>query len=357
MSFRPEPDHIPGTPSRTAILLVNLGTPDAPTTSAVRRYLKEFLSDRRVVEIPRVVWWLILNGLIVPLRSPKSAKKYASIWMTDGSPLKVWTEKQAKLLRGALGARGHDVAVAYAMRYGNPSIAAVLDRLKAENCERILVLQLYPQYSATTTASSFDAINAWCRNVRNVPEFRFVKHYHDDPGYIDALAKRIVAFREKNGVTFGSASKLVMSFHGLPKRNSALGDPYEGECLATARLIAARLGLKGGEWVATFQSRFGKAEWLQPYTASTLATLPAGGVKNVDICCPGFPADCLETLEEIAIEGKEIFMVAGGKTYRYIPCLNNDPTWIAALATIAERNLQGWHSLRNSNRSSDARSL
>ena len=264
MPFRPEPDHAHGTPSRTAILLVNLGTPDAPTASAVRRYLREFLSDRRVVEIPRVIWWPILHGIILPIRSSKSARKYASIWTKEGSPLKVWTEKQAKLLRGALGARGNDVTVAYAMRYGNPSIASVLDALKAEHCERILVLPLYPQYSATTTASSFDAINAWCATVRNVPELRFVKHYHDDPGYIAALATRVTAFREREGRAVDGGSVLLMSFHGIPRRMLTLGDPYHCECQKTARLVAERLGLEPSEWAVSFQSRFGKAEWLKP---------------------------------------------------------------------------------------------
>ena len=342
MPFRSEPDFAHGTSSRTAILLVNLGTPDAPTAAAVRRYLKQFLWDRRVVEIPRVIWWLILHGIILPTRSSKSARKYAAIWTQDGSPLKVWTEKQAKLLRGALGARGHNVTVAYAMRYGNPSIASVLDRLKAEHCERILVLPLYPQYSATTTASSFDAINAWCATVRNVPELRFVKHYHDDPGYIAALANRIVAFREKNGVHFGSGVKLVMSFHGVPKRSLMRGDPYHCECQKTARLVAERLGLADNEWAISFQSRFGKAEWLQPYTATTLAAL-AANKSAVDICCPGFPADCLETIEEIAIEERHVFLAAGGIAYRYIDCLNDRADWIAALASIAERNLHGWN--------------
>ncbi len=327
---------------RTAILLVNLGTPDAPTPAAVRRYLKEFLRDTRVVEVPRVLWWPILFGIILPIRSRRSAEKYASVWMSEGSPLKVWTEKQAKLLRGLMGMRGHDVAVEYAMRYGSPSIPGVLDRLHAQGCERILVLPLYPQYSAATTASSFDAINAWSSKVRNVPEFRFVKQYHDDAGYIDALAAKVVEARTRDGSIADPAAMLVMSFHGIPKRSVRLGDPYQAQCMVTARRVAERLGLRDDQWIASFQSRFGRAEWLKPYTVEVLRELGAKKTVNVSICCPGFPADCLETLEEISIEGKAVFKNAGGGEYRYIACLNDDPRWIESMASIAMRNLQGW---------------
>ncbi len=342
MTFRTEPPYAHGTPSRTGVLVVNLGTPDAPTTAAVKRYLREFLSDRRVVEIPRLVWWVILNAIVVPFRSPKSAEKYAMVWGPDGSPLKVWTDKQAKLLRGALGARGHDVSVAYAMRYGNPSIASVLDQLRAERCDRILVLPMYPQYSAATAASTFDAVTAWSASVRNVPAFRFVRSFHDDPGYVDALARQVQDFRRRTEVALEPRRKLVMSFHGVPKRSLLLGDPYHCECLKTGRLVAEKLGLAADDWVVSFQSRFGKAEWLQPYTTATLASLAAAKAGGVDIFCPGFPADCLETLEEIAMEGKQTYVAAGGKDYRYVPCLNDAPAWIAALASLAERHLQGW---------------
>ena len=338
MPFNPAPANA----ARTAILLVNLGTPDAPTPAAVRRYLKEFLLDRRVVEIPRLIWWPILFGLILPIRSRRSAEKYASVWMPEGSALKVWTEKQAKLLRGLLGMRGRAITVEYAMRYGNPSTAAVLDRLHAQGCERILVLPLYPQYSATTTASSVDAINAWSAKQRNLPAFRFVKQYHDDLGYIDALASTIVAARTRDGSAAESAALLVMSFHGIPQRSVRLGDPYRAQCLLTAQRVAERLGLRDDQWLASFQSRFGKAEWLKPYTVDVLRELGAKKTATVSICCPGFPADCLETLEEIAIEGKIAFKAAGGGDYHYIACMNVDPRWIEALAAIAERNLQGW---------------
>ena len=329
-------------PSRTAILLVNLGTPDAPTPAAVRRYLKEFLSDRRVVEIPRLLWWPILFGLILPIRSRRSAEKYESVWMPEGSPLKVWTEKQAKLLRGLMGMRGDQVTVEYAMRYGSPSIADVLDRLHAQGCDRILVLPLYPQYSATTTASSFDAVYAWAAKVRNVPAFRFVKQYHDDAGYIDALVSTIVTARMNDGTMADPASVLVMSFHGIPQRSVRLGDPYQAQCLVTAQRLAECLGLREDQWVASFQSRFGKAEWLKPYTVDVLRELGAKKTASVSICCPGFPADCLETLEEIGMEGKVAFKDAGGGGFHYISCLDDDPRWIAALAALSERNLHGW---------------
>lgn len=338
MRFQPEPPYTHGESAQTAIVLVNLGTPDAPTTPAVRRYLKEFLSDPRVVEIPKLVWWCILNAIVLPFRSQKSAEKYASIWTNEGSPLKIHTEKQAILLRGLLGERGHQVHVAYAMRYGNPSLPQVLAKLKQANCERILILPAYPQYSATTTASIFDAVCGHYARVRNVPELRFAKHYHDHESYIQALKKSVLAHWEVNG----RAEKLVMSFHGVPKRTLLLGDPYHCECQKTARLLAIQLGLKEDDYIVTFQSRFGKAEWLQPYTAPTLIKLAQAGIKRVDVICPGFTSDCLETLEEIGMEGKRDFMKAGGQEFNYISCLNESPAWIASLAEIAELNMIGW---------------
>lgn len=330
----------PGSPSapRTAVLWCNLGSPDAPTAAAVRPYLADFLGDPRVVEIPKVLWAPILHGVILRTRPAKSAAKYASIWMREGSPLKVWTQKQATLLAGWLGERGHRVTVRDAMRYGSPSIASRLDALQAEGATRVLVLQAYPQYSATTTASVIDAVNAWSLKQRRVPEFRFVNDYHDDPAYIEALAQSI----EKHWKTDGRGEVLLMSFHGIPARNIALGDPYQAQCLETARLLAARLGLSSTQYRVTFQSRFGKAKWLEPYTEPTLRELGASGVKRVDVVCPGFPADCLETLEEIAMEGREAFLHSGGEAFSYIPCLNDSPAWITALAGIAERNLAGW---------------
>ena len=326
------------TTPRTAVLFCNLGTPDAPTAPALRRYLAEFLSDHRVVEIPRLLWLAILHGVILRIRPKKSAAKYASIWMPEGSPLKVWTQRQAGLLNDELAKMGHQVQARYAMRYGNPSIASQLDALKADGVTRVLIMPAYPQYSATTTASVFDAVYTWAAKVRRLPEFRFVNHYHDDPGYIAALAASIQAYWAANG----QADKLVMSFHGVPERTLQLGDPYHCECYKTARLLAEKLGLAKDRYQLTFQSRFGKAKWLEPYTEPTLIKLAQAGVKSVDVVCPGFTGDCLETLEEISMEACEAFLHAGGEKFSYIPCLNDSPAWIAALASISAQHLSGW---------------
>jgi protoporphyrin/coproporphyrin ferrochelatase len=341
MRFATEPAYTHGQTSSlpaTAVLLCNLGTPDEPTAPALRRYLAEFLSDGRVVEIPKLLWWLILHGIILRLRPAKSARKYASVWTTDGSPLRVWTEKQAKLLQGYLGERGHHVVVRYAMRYGNPSMASVLDDLKKNGVKNVLVLPLYPQYSGPTTASVCDAVYRWGQSTRQLPEFRFVNHYHDDAGYIAALAKRIQDHWQKEG----RGEKLVLSFHGVPERTLMLGDPYHCECLKTARLLGEKLGLSKDQLVVTFQSRFGRAKWLQPYTEPTLIALAQQGIKRVDVACPGFTSDCLETLEEIGMEARDAFLKAGGQTFHHVPCLNDQHEWIAALSNIAIRHLQGW---------------
>jgi len=341
MSFRKEPPYTHGATAQTAVVLVNLGTPDAPTARAVRRYLKQFLSDPRVVEIPRAVWWFILNGIILPFRSSKSAEKYASIWDAEGSPLRLNTERQAALLRARLLERGHRVHVTYAMRYGTPAVSQVLDELKAQGCDRILILPAYPQYSGTTTASIFDAVFQHFAKVRNVPELRLIKHYHDHDGYIQALKRSVQAHWDANG----QPDKLVMSFHGVPKRTLLLGDPYHCECYKTARLLAQALGLSEADYVVTFQSRFGKAEWLQPYTAPTLQELARQGVQRVDVMCPGFTSDCLETLEEIAMEAKAEFLHAGGREFHFIPCLNDAPAWGRGMMEIAEQHLIGWPTL------------
>ncbi|QAU33604.1 ferrochelatase [Janthinobacterium sp. 17J80-10] len=343
MAFRKEPAHTHGTAQQTAVVLVNLGTPDAPTAPAVRRYLKQFLSDPRVVEIPRALWAPILHGIILPFRSGKSAAKYASIWSADGSPLKVHTEKQATLLRGYLGERGHRVQVAYAMRYGAPSVPQVLQQLQEQGCTRILVVPAYPQYAGSTTASVYDAVFAHYAGQRNVPELRLVKHYHDHEAYIEALKHSVLTHWEAHG----RPDRLVLSFHGVPKRTLLLGDPYHCECYKTARLLAAQLGLTAEQYVVTFQSRFGKAEWLQPYTAPTLKQLAQQGVKRVDVMCPGFVADCLETLEEIDMEARQDFLDAGGREFHYIPCLNESAAWIHALTDIAEEHLLGWPTMSN----------
>ena len=337
----PEPPHRHDAAEKTAVLLINLGTPEAPTAPAVRRYLKEFLSDPRVVEIPRAIWWLILNGIILNVRPKKSAEKYAAIWTTEGSPLKVHSERQAAMLRGFLGQAGHHVEVAYAMRYGQPSIPASLSRLKAAGCTRILLLPLYPQYSSSTTATAIDAAFAWTRTLRNQPEIRTVRSFADDPGYIGALVNSVRQHWMINGHPT-SSYQLVMSFHGVPRYTLDKGDPYHCECHKTGRLLAEALNLGSEAYQICFQSRFGRAQWLQPYTAPTLAALGKQGVQRVDVICPGFPADCLETLEEIAIEGKKEFLQAGGKDYQYVPCLNERDDWIHALTRLAETHLQGW---------------
>lgn len=337
--FHPEPPHTHGSPQRTAIVLVNLGTPEAPTAPALRRYLKQFLSDPRVVEIPRPIWWLILNGIILNTRPAKSAAKYASIWMEGGSPLKVYTERQAKLLQDLLDQRGlGELRVEWAMRYGAPGIQDTLDRLKREDVQRILILPLYPQYAASTTASVMDEVADWIKRTRNLSELRLVRNYHDHPAYIAALAANV----REHWASSGRGDVLLMSFHGLPRRSLDLGDPYFCECHKTGRLLAEALELPESAYRITFQSRFGRAEWLQPYTQPTLEKLPGEGIKKVDVICPGFVADCLETLEEIAMECKQAFLTSGGEAFRYIPCLNERPDWISALADVAEQHIAGW---------------
>ena len=337
--FAQEPPFRHGQTPRTAVLFCNLGTPDAPTASALRRYLAEFLGDHRVVEIPRLVWMLILHGIILRIRPAKSALKYASIWTEEGSPLKVWTERQAHALGNAFAERHEHVSVRYAMRYGNPSMASQLDALKSEGFTRVLVMPAYPQYSGTTTASVFDAVYTWGQRTRLLPEFRFINHYHDHPSYIGALAQQV----RTHWSAHGQGERLVMSFHGVPERTLQLGDPYHCECYKTARLLGEALGLDKSQYIVTFQSRFGKAKWLEPYTEPTLIALAEQGVKKVDLICPGFTSDCLETLEEIAQEAHEAFMHAGGEQFHYIPCLNDNPEWIHAMHEIASLHLGGWH--------------
>ena len=344
-------DEAPSEPKpaeKTAILLLNLGTPDAPTAAAVRRYLKEFLSDPRVVELPKLLWWPVLNGIILNTRPKKSAGKYAKIWRKDGSPLKVHTERQCKLLRGLLGQAGQQVIVEYAMRYGQPSIPATLGRLKAEGCNRILLLPLYPQYAASTTATAFDAAFGWTATLRNQPEIRTIRSFAEHPSYIGALAQSVRDYWMTNGHPPISGSyRLLMSFHGAPRHTQEKGDPYHDECLATGQRLAQELNLDASQYQICFQSRFGPGQWLQPYTAPTLTELGKQGIERVDVICPGFPADCLETLEEIAIEGKAAFLQAGGREFNYLPCLNERDDWIRALAELAETHLQGWPTQNN----------
>ena len=330
---------------RIGVLLVNLGTPDEPTPAAVRRFLADFLSDPRVVEIPPAIWQPILHAVVLRTRPARSAAKYKKIWTSDGSPLAVHSAKQRSLLLGYLGQRLKKAGlpsdfcpVELGMRYGNPSIDSALEKLRAANVERVLLLPLYPQYAASTTASTFDRFADSVKGLRRMPGVRFVESFHDDPGYIRALAQTINDYWVKNG----RPDRLVLSFHGLPRATLDRGDPYHCQCHKTARLLTDELGLDRKQWVLSFQSRFGRGEWLKPYTGATLAALGQEGVARVDVACPGFVADCLETLEEIGIEGRDTFLKAGGKAFHAIPCLNEHPAWIAGLADLAWRQLQGW---------------
>lgn len=338
--FQNEPPYTHGNTPKTGVLLLNLGTPDAPTAQALRPYLKQFLSDPRVVEIPRLVWWLILNGIILNTRPKQSAKKYASIWdAQQGSPLRFHTEKQAKLLQRWLSERVNSpIVVDYAMRYGNPSVASAMQQMQQQGCERILTIPLYPQYAASSTGSALDAVFVELLSMRNTPALRTIKHYHDDQGYIKALTTNV----EQYWAQHGRGDLLIMSFHGVPRYTLEKGDPYHCECHKTGRLLGEALGLKPDQYRVTFQSRFGRAEWIKPYTASTLTELGQQKLKRVDVICPGFVADCLETLEEIAMEVKADFITAGGGEFHYIPALNEHTDWVDALGNLALRNLGDW---------------
>ena len=321
------------------MLLVNLGTPDAPERAAVRRYLKEFLWDPRVIEMARPLWWLVLNMVILNLRPQRSARAYAKIWTDDGSPLLVISRRQREALEAGLQEKyGTCVRVALAMRYGNPSIAAGLDELRQAGARRLLVLPLYPQYSATSTASVFDAVTRELQTWRWLPETRFINHYHDFPDYIDALADSVRNYWKMHG----KPERLVMSFHGIPEEYFHAGDPYFCECQKTGRLLAAALDLPAERWRLTFQSRLGPKQWLKPYTDKTLKALGREGVNTVHVICPGFSTDCLETLEEISLQNREIFLAAGGDNFGYIACLNADSAHITALVRLVERHTGGW---------------
>lgn len=324
---------------RIGILLVNLGTPEAPDRASVRRYLKEFLWDRRVVEVPRPIWWFVLNFIILNTRPGRSAKAYQKVWTANGSPLMEISREQESALRVELQQRyGDDVVIELGMRYGQPSIKHALEKLREKGARRLLVLPLYPQYSATTTASIFDEVTDQLQTWRWLPELRFINHYHDDPAYIAALADSVRAHQAKHGVP----EKLVMSFHGIPQQYFEDGDPYHCECHKTGRLLAEALDLKPEQWALTFQSRLGPKQWLKPYTDHTLEELGQAGVKSMQVICPGFAADCLETLEEIAMENRETFQEAGGGSYEYIPCLNASAPHIGLLADLLERHMGGW---------------
>ncbi len=326
---------------KLGILLVNLGSPDAPTRGALYRYLKQFLWDRRVIEMGRPLWWLILNGVILNIRPQRSAKSYQKIWDTigEGSPLIAITAKQTQGLQSLLEQQCQGpVKVAFAMRYGRPSIESVLGEFAETNVQRLLVLPLYPQYAAATTASTFDAISQTLQTWRWIPELRFINHYHKNSMYISALANSVREHWQQHG----QMDKLLISFHGIPKRYFSNGDPYFCECHATARLLAEALELEPEQWQLVFQSRFGREEWLKPYLDKTLQAFPQQGIKRVSVICPGFATDCLETLEEVAEENRDYFLNAGGHEYHYIPALNERTDHLFALSEIIKQHLQGW---------------
>jgi ferrochelatase len=319
----------------TGVLLTNLGTPDAPTRAALKRYLKEFLWDPRVVEEPRWKWWLILNTVILNIRPARSARAYEGVWTEKGSPLMLHSLDQQAGLQKVLG---DDVHVELAMRYGNPSIASGLQKLRDKGCTRILIFPLYPQYAAATTASTFDAVADELKQWRRVPELRMISSYHNHPAYIDALAASVRKQWDANG----KPDRLLISFHGIPQRYFDNGDPYPCMSRKTGRLLAEALELEEGEWFVSFQSRFGREEWVKPYTDTTLKAWGAEGVGRVDVICPGFSSDCLETLEEIAVENRDYFIEAGGREFHYIPALNSNEVHIRALAEIARAHLSHW---------------
>lgn len=329
---------------KIGVLLVNLGSPDAPDASSIRRFLREFLSDHRVIEIPQLLWQLILNFFILPFRPRKLVPLYQSIWTKDGSPLVSIAKKQMQQLEDFFSKRGNkNLSFALAMRYGNPDIRSALRQLAKDNAHKVLILPTYAQYSGTTTASIFDAVSNELQHWRWIPELRFINSYHDQDEHIQALANSVQTYWQSHK----KSQKLMMSFHGLPKRNLLKGDPYYCQCHKTARLLAEKLGLDESQWLVTFQSRFGKAEWLKPYTSKTLQELAEQGVSSVDVICPGFSIDCLETLEEIAVENRDVFLEAGGQNYQYIPALNDSPEAIEAMAGLIEQHIQGWQVVTN----------
>jgi len=341
INYQGEPDYEHGSAERLGVLLLNLGTPDEPTRPALRRYLKQFLSDPRVIEIPAWKWWPILNGIVLNTRPQKSAEAYKTIWNHhgDGAPLLTIARAQQKGLQERLEHQmAGPVSVALGMRYGNPSVASAMHELREAGARRMLVFPLYPQYAGATTASTFDAVFQELLTWRWMPELRTVNQYHRDPGYLDALANSIREHFDEHG----QPEKLILSYHGEPKRYLLGGDPYHCQCHVTSRLVAERLGLSEDQYMTTFQSRFGPEEWLKPYTDETLKALPAQGVKHVAVICPGFSADCLETIEEIGDENREYFEEAGGEIYHYIPALNERDDHLDALARIVRQHTQGW---------------
>ncbi|MDV6327655.1 ferrochelatase [Idiomarina sp. Sol25] len=339
MKYQGSPGFSHGQADKIGVLVTNLGTPQAPTKKALKPYLKEFLSDPRVVEVPRLLWFLILNGVILRFRPKRSAEAYKTVWTDRGSPLLFHTQDQASAIEAKLKQTwGDKIVVDFAMRYGNPALGDVVEKMMQKGVRKLLVLPLYPQYSASTTASTFDALAKDFTKRRWLPELRFITHYHDFSPFIEAAAQRI----ERHWDAHGRADKLLFSYHGIPLRYLKNGDPYHCECYKTSRLLAERLGLGKDEYLTTFQSRFGREEWLQPYTDMTMKALPGKGVKSVQVFCPGFSSDCLETVEEIGEENREYFMESGGERYEYISALNAESGHIDALSQLIENNLQGW---------------
>ncbi|NTS76078.1 ferrochelatase [Catenovulum sp. SM1970] len=335
--YRGQTEAIHKQSAKTGVLLTNLGTPDSPTAPALRRYLKQFLSDPRVVEIPRLVWMIILHGIILRVRPKKSAKLYESIWTEEGSPLAVISNKQKEKLATQVKAKyGEDIVIDHAMRYGEPAIGTALSKMQAQGVNKVIVLPLYPQYAGPTTASSFDAVTQEIKTWRWIPSLHFINTYHDNPKYIDAMASSIQEHFDKHG----KPEKLVLSYHGMPKAFLEWGDPYYCFCHKTTRLIAEKLSLNEEDFVMTFQSRFGKAEWLKPYTDETLESLAKAGTKKLAIVSPAFSADCLETLEELISENKEVFIEAGGEEYHYIPALNDRDDHIDMMLSLVEPHLK-----------------
>ena len=339
MRYKPDENYSHGDERKIGILLVNLGTPDAPTTSAVRKYLAEFLADPRIVEIPRVIWWIILNLIILNIRPKKSRDLYKKIWSEDGSPLLVISKKIIYKLRLSKNISSNkNLSIDLAMRYGNPSIKKALENFKENNINKLAIIPMFPQYSAATTASIFDKISSEIKMWRNLPDIRFLSTYHDNSSYIEACANRIRNFWGKGK----RSKKLVFSFHGLPQVNLHKGDPYHCYCQKTARMIANELKLDKEDYIVTFQSRFGKQIWLQPYTDEVLTNLAKDGIDSVDIFCPGFLCDCLETLEEINMQSRENYISCGGRTFNYIPALNDSDENIRSMEKLILGEISGW---------------
>lgn len=343
MKYLGESDYQHGSPSHLGVLLVNLGTPDSTDVPDVRRYLKQFLSDPRIVEVSRPLWWLILNGVILRIRPAKTAEAYRSVWdEKEGSPLMSISRKQQRSLQESLSAE-LNAKVVLAMRYGNPSVADALTELREAKVRRLVVLPMYPQYSGSTVGSVFDEVSNKLSRLRWLPETRFINQYFDEEGYIDALAQSV----QNHWQQHGQPQQLVMSYHGIPQRYRTKGDPYFCQCQATSRLLAEKLQLAPDQYQVVFQSRFGREPWLQPYCDETLKTLPTKGIKNINVICPGFAADCLETIEEIDEENREYFMEAGGENFSYIPALNDQAPHIEMMAGLINRHIQGWPEAEN----------